>query len=258
MSFTIRCRFCQSEFEQEDLATASDTCFACAKKRKRERAKQEQLLDDPPPVEHRPGDPTKVVFVVPYAPVPQPRPRTGLIPIGPRCGVCKQLPSRAVIREADSKHPIGLWKIRVLDGWRLVLPRAGWRFEGPLVVGLRIITPRKKSERAQERTRSIVGSTLNGDVDNYAKAILDALNGKAWRDDAQISLLIVDRWVAGANEEPQAQISISQLGELIVRFTDEIFQEIARPEQLQERKALEEQGPRPKPSKGPGRARTLF
>lgn len=253
MSFTIRCRFCQSEFEQEDLATASDTCYVCAKKRKRDREQQERLLDDPPAVEQRPGDPTKLVFVVPYVPIPQPRPRTSQIPIGPRCGVCKQQPTRAVIREADSKHPIGLWKIRVLDAWRLVLPRSGWRFEGPLLVALRIVTPRKKSERAKGRVRSIVGSGINGDVDNYAKAILDALNGRAWRDDAQICLLVVDRWAAAEDEEPQAQVAIAQLAD-VETFADWLFEGSVQKPATAIRSEKKEERPRTEP----GKTRTLF
>lgn len=33
---------------------------------------------------------------------------------------------------------------------------------------------------------------LRGDIDNYAKLILDALNGVAWRDDRQIVRLTVE------------------------------------------------------------------
>jgi len=33
--------------------------------------------------------------------------------------------------------------------------------------------------------------SLSGDIDNYAKTVLDALNGKAWVDDKQIERLFV-------------------------------------------------------------------
>jgi len=40
---------------------------------------------------------------------------------------------------------------------------------------------------------------LQGDVDNYSKAILDALNGAAWKDDKQVASL----WVTDLRFEPQ-------------------------------------------------------
>lgn len=213
MSFTLICRTCRRQYEEADLERALDVCGACARKAKQQKQEQRKTEELEPlgTTEARPGDPRKLSFTIPYDPVPQPRPRSGQIPIGPVCGVCKQKPTRAVIREADSAHPINLWKIRVLDGWRIVLPRAGWRFEGPLLVTMRIIIKRKVAERSPERTRAIIGSGINGDVDNYAKAILDALNGKAWRDDAQISLLIVDKWAAAPNERTGATVSIAAL-----------------------------------------------
>jgi len=36
-------------------------------------------------------------------------------------------------------------------------------------------------------------SSLKGDVDNYVKSILDALNGVAWEDDKQIISLTVEK-----------------------------------------------------------------
>lgn len=34
---------------------------------------------------------------------------------------------------------------------------------------------------------------LRGDIDNYAKAILDALNGVAWSDDSKVVVLYVEK-----------------------------------------------------------------
>jgi crossover junction endodeoxyribonuclease RusA len=36
-------------------------------------------------------------------------------------------------------------------------------------------------------------SSLRGDIDNYVKSILDALNGVAWEDDKQIIELTVKK-----------------------------------------------------------------
>ena len=38
------------------------------------------------------------------------------------------------------------------------------------------------------------GLLRKGDIDNYSKLILDALNGCAWRDDRQIAELRVVKW----------------------------------------------------------------
>lgn len=48
------------------------------------------------------------------------------------------------------------------------------------------------------------------DVDNGVKAILDGLNGRAWRDDAQIvQLLVTKRY---DKENPRAEVVIEEVG----------------------------------------------
>ena len=37
------------------------------------------------------------------------------------------------------------------------------------------------------------GRKLSGDIDNYAKAVLDALNGVAYNDDKQIVVLMLEK-----------------------------------------------------------------
>jgi Holliday junction resolvase RusA-like endonuclease len=44
------------------------------------------------------------------------------------------------------------------------------------------------------------------DIDNLAKAILDALNGLVWKDDAQIQRLVLEREVRRA--EPGVEITV--------------------------------------------------
>ena len=50
--------------------------------------------------------------------------------------------------------------------------------------------------------------TTRPDVDNYAKCVLDALNGLAYRDDSQVVDLHVVKWVAAGNESPNTVILI--------------------------------------------------
>ncbi len=44
-----------------------------------------------------------------------------------------------------------------------------------------------------QRPAKTVRQTPNGDVDNYAKAVLDSLNGVLWEDDDQIVFLTVKK-----------------------------------------------------------------
>ena len=50
-----------------------------------------------------------------------------------------------------------------------------------------------KKKRAQAENGEIVPLSRNGDVDNIAKSILDALNGFAYEDDCQVTTLIVTK-----------------------------------------------------------------
>lgn len=149
---------------------------------------------------------TSISFRVNYAPVPQPRPRARVMFVGKR-------PTAQVYE--DTKHPCTLWRIRVLDAWRLAMPSPGFRFEGPLAVSLELVMGRAKAMKQSGRiwdTRS--GGKYGGDVDNLAKSILDALNGKAWHDDGQVTQLSVAKYVAAEGENPHAQVRIQTAAEI--------------------------------------------
>ena len=67
----------------------------------------------------------------------------------------------------------------------------------PVRVCIRIVQAVPKSwskkKRAQAESGEIVPLSRNGDVDNIAKSILDALNGFAYEDDCQVTTLIVTK-----------------------------------------------------------------
>ena len=50
-----------------------------------------------------------------------------------------------------------------------------------------------KKKRLQAEEGKIVPLSRNGDIDNIAKSILDALNGFAYEDDCQVTMLIVTK-----------------------------------------------------------------
>lgn len=60
-----------------------------------------------------------------------------------------------------------------------------------------------KSYRGKQRADAVLGySYPSGDVDNYAKAALDGMNGVVWEDDRQVVQLgATKRWAFDGEEE---------------------------------------------------------
>lgn len=61
---------------------------------------------------------------------------------------------------------------------------------------------KKKHERMQD---GLIRPKVKPDLDNVAKAICDALNGEAWKDDAQIANLYVRKWYSN---KPRVEVQI--------------------------------------------------
>lgn len=82
---------------------------------------------------------------------------------------------------------------------------------GPLhvsvTVTLKAPTAYRKAERELAQTQKLPATT-GSDVDNYAKAILDAINGITYADDRQISRLIVSKEYG---ELPRVEVTIAQM-----------------------------------------------
>ena len=72
---------------------------------------------------------------------------------------------------------------------------------GPLAVAMTFYLPRpKRSKREYPSVRP--------DIDNYCKAVMDALNGMIWQDDGQIVQLEASKRYG----EPRAEIEIREVG----------------------------------------------
>lgn len=84
--------------------------------------------------------------------------------------------------------------------------------EGPLSVSLRFRLQPPKSMTKRLRAAVLAGEEAylgSSDLDNYLKAIADALNGVCWRDDVQIVRLFATKT---ASERPGIDIRIEPLG----------------------------------------------
>ncbi len=145
------------------------------------------------------------IVKIPFCPVPQPRHR-----VQAQIGADGKPYGKLYLPD---DHPVHLWKIHVLDAWRLVMPRPGFRFEGPLCVMAEFVLQRPKTMvwKTKPMPRIPDQRQRSGDLDNLIKSTFDALNSKAWDDDRQVVSVLASKWIASGDEEPHATIAIATL-----------------------------------------------
>lgn len=84
--------------------------------------------------------------------------------------------------------------------------------DSPLAVSITAYyqIPKSASKRKREQMKSkIARPTVKPDADNVCKAVCDALNGVAWKDDAQITNLVFEKYYS---EEPCVKVEIEEVG----------------------------------------------
>ncbi len=106
----------------------------------------------------------------------------------------------------ERDHPIHAYKQAV----RLAYVNAGGDvLEGP--VSIRIVCwfgrPKSHSKRRRQQAEP---KTTKPDLDNIAKAILDALNEIAYDDDGQVYRLTVEKWYVGPYDSVGTIIEVTQ------------------------------------------------
>ena len=146
-------------------------------------------------------------FVVDAIPVAQPRHRIGVVA------------GKARAFQAPREHPIHVFKLAVreaalIEFSALACPdlrdmqKDKFPIDGPLVVEIEVILPRPKNMTWKTKPMPSVLHTKRGDVDNYAKAVLDAMDGIFWQDDCQVSKLYVSKWIAAGGERPHVRVMV--------------------------------------------------
>jgi Holliday junction resolvase RusA-like endonuclease len=118
-----------------------------------------------------------LTFSVDGDPVPQPRPRVA---------------ARGKFAHAyvPAKHPVHAYRLAIAAAARAA--GAGTHGE-PVAVDIDFVWGRPKSHLRKSGVRPDAPTLPRADIDNTAKAVLDALNGVAWEDDCQVKRLVVEK-----------------------------------------------------------------
>ena len=140
----------------------------------------------------------KIEFFVPGAPVGKGRPRaarrgTGVVMFTPE----KTAGYEALVAAAASNA---------------MRAEAGPLFTGPLEAVLEMRIPIPASWSKAHKAAALAGTELptsKPDIDNVAKAILDACNGVVFRDDAQVVMLVATK---AFSDEPGVRVVIRECG----------------------------------------------
>jgi len=177
-----------------------------------------------------------IQFVVPQQPVPQPRERSRVVwkkeltdAFG-ECLICNEfLTCRKCTDQkpiamlyTPEKDPVNLFKREV----RLAARRAyqGKPIDGPLELWLTFIFPRPKIRRWKTKPMPRTWYIKTPDVDNLAKAVMDALTGLIWHDDKQVARSKQDKFEAAGLETPMVAIAVESLeGEPTTSWADELI-----------------------------------
>lgn len=80
-------------------------------------------------------------------------------------------------------------------------------------VGVRI-TVRRALPKSAPRSLVRQPDTLKPDADNVCKSVLDALNGVAWADDAQVTHLSVEKMPRERRDVDEMVIEVASIGDL--------------------------------------------
>lgn len=83
---------------------------------------------------------------------------------------------------------------------------------GPVAITMRVYRSIQKTGNKALKADKESGKlrpTVKPDVDNFYKAVSDALTGVVWRDDNQIVQVNVGKWYS---DEPRVELVVKELG----------------------------------------------
>ena len=131
-------------------------------------------------------------------------------------GIAKPQGSMKTIPHSKTGQPItlpdnpgtGAWRVDV--GW--AARAAGCRTsEGPIVVEVRAFLPRPRGHFDRHgalKPSAPIAPIVKPDGDKLMRAVLDALTGVAFRDDAQVVRQALEKLYCAEGQPPEARISV--------------------------------------------------
>lgn len=134
-------------------------------------------------------------------PVPQPRHKFRIIGKGKSAIPVPYLPA---------KHEVHAWKDAVRLTFKSEMNRPPFD-QGALSLSLGFVLGRPDSRIKKRSDNAREWHDRRPDVDNLAKAVMDALKGIAWKDDAQVCQLSVGKVMANATELPGVWITVLEV-----------------------------------------------
>lgn len=146
-----------------------------------------------------------ISFTVPCVPVPQPRPRA--VSRGNHASVYN--PTSIKTAEGRKPHPIVEFKAAVR--YCAMQAYQGPPLTGPLSMRLRFELPRPKSMIWKKKEMLLAYHTGPKDIDNMAKAVMDALNKLLYVDDGQVCELQAEKLIVAGGEQPHVYVYIEEI-----------------------------------------------
>lgn len=114
----------------------------------------------------------------------------------------------------DKAHPIHAWKQLVKMFARQHKPK-DWLLGEPVQLSILFVLPRLTekyhlffADKPKERFPAHQPAFCVADIDNLAKAVMDALNGVLWEDDSQVWGLWTQKLYAADGERPRVVVRV--------------------------------------------------
>lgn len=145
------------------------------------------------------NQPTRIRFVVPGVPVPQPRQRHRSVKVQGKGGFVQNY--------TPQTDPVNAFKAAVRLTARGVY--RGPPLLGPLRVDLLFLLPRTKAEFWKTKPMPRLPHPKKPDRDNLDKAVLDALTGLLWLNDSQVCDGRITKLIAAGDEQPHTVVTVT-------------------------------------------------
>jgi Holliday junction resolvase RusA-like endonuclease len=157
-------------------------------------------------------------MIVPAIPIAQPRAKASTFG-----GHVKIYTPTSIKNEDGSRkpHPIAAFKATVRLAFRDAYK--GSPLTGPLKCDCLFVMPRPKNLIWKTRSMPRLPHTSKPDRDNLDKAVMDALKGLAWIDDAQVCQGYIEKCIASGYEQPHAVITVGQVSVPAAEIEQELF-----------------------------------